>query len=96
MSNDKDVTFILVRPGGVVTKPFADGAITQRIGLGYMHDPDDGVISEMKAGREPVPWQSAEVRDEAVLAVKARRDLDEETCAKLLKWIAATPYFEDI
>tara|TARA_R110002074_G_scaffold49179_4_gene125539 strand:+ start:693 stop:968 length:276 start_codon:yes stop_codon:yes gene_type:complete len=85
----------LVRPGGVATKTFADGAETMRICLGYLHDPDDGILAEMKAEHDPVPWQSAEVRDEAILAVEARGDLDDETRARLLEWIAATPYFED-
>lgn len=84
-----------VRPGGVATKTFADGAETMRICLGYLHDPDDGILAEMKAEHDPVPWQSAKVRDEAILAVEARGDLDDETRARLLEWIAATPYFED-
>ena len=41
-----------------------------------------------------VPWQSAKVRDEAIWAVERRQDLDEKTRARLLDWIAATPYFE--
>jgi len=87
------ITF--VRPGGVATRIFADGAETMRICLGYLHDPDDGVLAEMKAKHDPVPWQSAQVRDESMRAVGARADLDDETQAQLLEWIAATPYFED-
>lgn len=91
--HSSQITF--VRPGGVATKVFADGAETMRVCLGYLHDPDDGVLAEMKAGHDPVPWQSAKVRDAAIMAVEARADLDDETRARLLEWIAATPYFED-
>jgi len=87
------ITF--VRPGGVATKVFADGAVTMRVCLGYLHDPDDGVLAEMNARHEPVPWQSAGVRDEAIGAVERRIDLDDETRFRLLEWITATPYFED-
>ncbi|MGH1414795.1 MAG: hypothetical protein ACRBB0_15005 [Pelagimonas sp.] len=86
----------LVRPGGVATQTFADGAETMRISLGYLHDPDDGVLAEMQANHDPVPWQSAQVRDEAISAVEARGDLDEQTRAALLDWIKETPYFENI
>lgn len=85
----------LVRPGGVATVVFANGAVTQRLCLGYLHDPDDGVLAEMKAPHDPVPWASESVRDEAMQAVSARKDLDDETRTQLLEWIAATPYFED-
>lgn len=91
--HSSQITF--VRPGGVATQTFADGAATMRICLGYLHDPDDGVLAEMKAKHDPVPWQSAKVRDEALWAVERRQDLDEKTRARLLEWIAATPYFED-
>lgn len=92
--HSSQITF--VRPGGVATQTFADGAETMRICLGYLHDPDDGVLAEMKAEHDPVPWQSAQVRDDAIIAIETRGDLDDETRARLLKWIAETPYFEDI
>ncbi len=87
--------FTFVRPGGVATKTFADGAETMRICLGYLHDPDDGVIAEMHAKHDPVPWQSAKIRDEAIWSVEMRGDLGEETRARLLAWIKDTPYYED-
>ncbi len=92
---EHDIQTILVRPGGVATKNFADGSATMRLCLGYLHDPDDGLLAEMKAQHDPVPWQSCEVRDEAMNAVEARGDLDDETRQALLDWIAGTPYFED-
>lgn len=92
--HSSQITF--VRPGGVATQTFADGAATMRICLGYLHDPDDGVLAEIKAGHDPVPWQSAKVRDEAIEAVEVRRDLDDEVRFQLLEWIEATPYFEDV
>ncbi|MBI1495195.1 hypothetical protein [Halocynthiibacter styelae] len=91
--HSSQITF--VRPGGVATQAFADGAATMRICLGYLHDPDDGVLAEMKAKHDPVPWQSAQVRDDAIMAVETRADLNHDTRARLLEWIAATPYFED-
>lgn len=92
--HSSQITF--VRPGGVATKVFADGAETMRVCLGYLHDPDDGVLAEMNARHEPVPWQSAKVRDEAIGAVERRKDLDDETRSQLVEWILATPYYEDV
>lgn len=92
--HSSQITF--VRPGGVATQIFADGAETMRICLGYLHDPDDGLLAEMNAKHDPVPWQSAQVRGDAMMAIEMRADLSEETRATLLEWIAVTPYFEDI
>lgn len=92
---DGAVHVTIVRAGGVATVKFADGYETMRVALGYLHDPADGLVAEMDAGREPVPWQSARVRDEATFSVETRLDLDDETRGRLLEWIAATPYFED-
>lgn len=95
MIDASDVRVTLVRPGGVATKTFADGAAAMRICLGYLHDPDDGLLAEMKAKHEPVPWASRAVRDEAVQAVSMRTDLKDEVKAEVLEWMARTPYFED-
>ena len=92
---DGAVHVTIVRAGGVATVKFADGYETMRVALGYLHDPGDGLVVEMDEGREPVPWQSARVRDEAAFSVETRLDLDDETRERLLEWIAATPYFED-
>lgn len=96
MTDAPEVTCTLVRPGGVVTKAFADGAATMRICLGYLHDPDDGLLAEMKAKHDPVPWASKAVRDEAVQVVSVRADLRDDIRDQVLIWIAATPYFEDM
>lgn len=95
MIDASDVRVTLVRPGGVATKTFADGAATMRLCLGYLHDPDDGLLAEMQAKHDPVPWASKAVRDEASQAVETRSDLKVETRSQLLDWIATTPYFED-
>lgn len=95
MTDGTEVRVTLVRPGGVATKTFADGSAAMRICLGYLHDPDDGLLAEMKAEHDPVPWASRAVRDEAEEAVSVRADLKSETQAELLEWIASTPYFED-
>ncbi|WP_227288014.1 hypothetical protein [Boseongicola sp. H5] len=92
---DGAVHVTIVKAGGVATVKFADGYETMRVALGYLESPADGLIAEMDEGREPVPWQSAQVRDEATFSVETRLDLDDETRARLLEWIAATPYFED-
>jgi hypothetical protein len=94
MIDASDVRVTLVRPGGVATKTFADGAAAMRVCLGYIHDPDDGILAEMKAKHEPVPWASAAVREEASQAVSVRTDLKDDLRGQLLAWIAATPYFE--
>lgn len=95
MLDEPDVRVTLVRPGGVSVQTFADGAACMRICLGYLHDPDDGLLAEMKAEQDPVPWASAGLRDEAAQAVSVRADLKDDVRGQLLAWIAATPYFED-
>ncbi|WP_299955391.1 hypothetical protein [uncultured Roseobacter sp.] len=92
---DSAVHVTIVNAGGVATVKFADGYETMRVALGYLESSADGLIAEIDEGREPVPWQSAQVRDEAMEAVERRQDLDGKTRARLLEWIAATPYFED-
>jgi len=95
MTDATEVRVTLVRPGGVATKTFADGSAAMRVCLGYLHDPDDGVLAEMKAKYDPVPWASKAVRDEALQAVSVRADLKSDIRDQLLAWIAATSYFED-
>ena len=95
MTDATEVRVTLVRPGGVATKTFADGSAAMRICLGYLHDPDDGLLAEMKAKHDPVPWASKAVRDEATWSVETRSDLKPKVQVELLEWIACTPYFED-
>lgn len=94
MLDEPDVRVTLVRPGGVSVQTFADGAVCMQICLGYLHDPDDGLLAEMMAKHEPVPWASIAVRNEVVWSIKSRKDLKDDTRSDLLDWIAGTPYFE--
>ena len=91
---DPYMTICLVTPGGVVTKPFADGHLTMRSCLGYLQA-EDSVLAEMREGHEPVPWASGAARDEALASIRGRGDIDEATRAELLGWVAATPFYED-
>jgi prepilin-type processing-associated H-X9-DG protein len=95
MVDAPEVRVTIVRPGGTATVGYADGHETMRVATGYLHDPHDGLIAEMQAGREPVPWKSEAIRDEALWTVEIRLGLDDETRRGLLDWIAGTAYFVD-
>lgn len=84
----------LVSPGGVLTKPFADGShLTMRVTLGYLFG-EEGVLTEMREGREPVPWENKRVRDEAMASIQSRIDIEDDVRADLLEWVGASPYYE--
>ncbi len=93
MSDAPEVRVTIVRPGGTATLTYADGNETMRVATGYLYDPIDGLLAEMHAGREPTPWQSKAVRDDATWAIETRLDLDDATRRELMDWIAATPFF---
>lgn len=85
----------LVSPGGVLMKPFADGShLTMRVTLGYLFG-EEGVLTEMRERREPVPWENERVRGEALESIRTRIDLEEDVRADLLEWIGASPFYED-
>ncbi len=84
----------LVSPGGVLTRAFADGThLTMRVTLGYLFG-DEGVLTEMRERREPVPWENERVREEALEAIRTRLDVEDEVRADLLEWVGASPYYE--
>lgn len=84
----------LVSPGGVLTKPFADGThLTMRVTLGYLFG-EEGVLTEMRERREPVPWENQRVRDEALEAIRTRIDVEDDVRADLLSWVEGTPFYE--
>ena len=93
--SDNVVQVTVVRPGGTATVKFAEGYETMRVAVGYLHDPNDGLIAEMQAGRDATPWASRAVRDDAAWSIELRGDLDDATRGHLLDWIASTAYFED-
>lgn len=85
----------LVSPGGVLTRPFADGShLTMRVTLGFLFG-EEGVLTEMQERREPVPWENERVRDEALETIRSRIDLEEDVRSDLLEWVGASPYYED-
>ncbi|MEM6693521.1 MAG: hypothetical protein AAF626_02520 [Pseudomonadota bacterium] len=85
----------LVSPGGVLTRAFADGThLTMRVTLGYLVG-DEGVLTEMRERREPVPWENERVRDEALEAIRTRMDVEDDVRADLLEWVGASPYYEE-
>ena len=92
--SDDAIQVTVVRAGGTATVKFADGYETMRVATGYLHDPGDGLIAEMREGRDAAPWASRAVRDEAAWSVEVRGDLDDATRRDLLDWIAGTAYFE--
>ncbi len=91
---DEAVQVTIVKPGGTATVKFSDGYETMRVATGYLHDPSDGLIAEMRMARDATPWASRGVRDDAAWSVEVRADLDDATRQDLLDWIAGTAYFD--
>jgi hypothetical protein len=96
MAEDR-VTVIHVMPSGVATLPLPDGtAVTCRVTLGHLDCPDTGLIDELSRRREPTPWRSLAIRDEALATIDERSDLDQATQARLLHHVRNSPYYEDL
>lgn len=92
------VTVTFVSPGGIAVKPFAEGYLTMRVGLGHVEAEDGGLMAEAALGRQPVPWASREVRDEAIAELRRRAKAAEgeerATLVRLLEHVRRTPYYE--
>ncbi|MCA6230059.1 MAG: hypothetical protein IM654_10055 [Phenylobacterium sp.] len=96
MAEDR-VTVVHVMPSGVATLPLPDGnAVTCRVTVGHLDCPDTGLIDELGRGREPTPWRSLAIRDEALAIIDGRSDLDQATQARLLQHVRNSPYYEGL
>lgn len=90
-----EVQVCIILPCGTVTLPVEDGGtITCRSAVGHIDAPDTGLVAEMRAGREPTPWRSAELRDAALAEIDRREDLDDETRRRLRAHVRRTPWYE--
>jgi len=89
-----EVQICYVLPCGTATLPFKGGTITCRVAVGHLDTPETGLIDEMRGGREPTPWRSAEIREEALATVGNRADLDETMKRRLLSHLRRTPWYE--
>lgn len=91
------VTVVYTSPGGIAVKPFADRYLAMRVCLGHIDHAEDGLMVEV--GREPVPWESEAVREEAIVEIRrrARKAKGEARSAlvRLLEHVVGTPYYED-
>lgn len=90
---DDTIHINFINPCGVGTIAFADGAITCRVATGYIEDPKCGLLAEMKAGGERVPWRSEAVRDEAIASIQGRSFMGEAVRQALVSWIEGTPFY---
>lgn len=80
---------IPVKDGGLPCRSFSKGAVL------HLDAPDDGLIAEMNSGRAALPWFNKEQRQDAIDQIRDERpDLDETTCADLIAWIEATPWYD--
>ena len=95
MTDWPDVQVCVVLPSGVATLPFDGGAITGRVTVGHLDAPCTGLIAELDAGCDPVPWRSAGVRDEALWSIETRIGLDDDVRQRLLDHVRGTPWFDD-
>ncbi len=89
---------IFVSPGGVACKPFSDGYLTMRVCLGHIHDPEDGLELEVDQKREPIPWESEAVRNEAIAELKRRAKkstgYERSKLIAMLQHVRGTAYFQ--
>ena len=81
-------------PGGITLRPFADGYLLMRVTLGHIDHAEDGLLAEMKEDREPIPWASQSVREEALGNIKASNRLDAEIRDRLVSHILSTPHYD--
>lgn len=94
MALPSGVTIELTTPGGVLTRRFSDGAATMRICVGHLDAERDGLLVEMRAGHEPVPWAGRESRAEALESIRTRKGLTDDDRERLLRHVARTAYYE--
>jgi hypothetical protein len=83
-----------VSPGGLALKLFDEGYVLMRVVLGHLENSEDGLLAEYAEDREPVPWASKAVRDEALASVRGHSALDEDTRRNLVRYVLQTPYYE--
>ena len=93
------ILIAFVSPSGAMAVPVHDGAVACRTFKAgcvlHVDAPGDGLIAEMEAGRQPLPWYNAEQRHDALLQIRDHRpDLDDDLRERLAAWIEATPWYE--
>jgi hypothetical protein len=92
-----EVRVVHVMPCGTASLPLPDGSsVNCRVCVGHLDCPDTGLLDEMARGREPTPWRSEAIRDEALAVIDGRSDLDGATQARLLRHVRNSPYFEGL
>lgn len=96
---DARTTVVLVAPSGVGAFPTDGGYVVARTFtpgcVAHLDAPGDGLLAELRSGREPVPYRSAADRDGTLAHLRDDRpDLDAETRDALLRHVAATPHYE--
>jgi hypothetical protein len=80
---------IPVKDGGLACRTFKKGSVL------HLDDPSDGLIAEMRSGREPLPWFNAEERKDAIDQIRnGRSDLDDTLRDDLIAWVEATAWYE--
>jgi hypothetical protein len=75
---------------------FAAGKIyvAARTAFGNYPDDPDSVLSEMRTGKSPLPFQSEKTRQEAMREVRESREFNQETREHLLAHIQRAPVYE--
>ena len=87
---------VYVMPSGVCVSPLKKGYKTVRVCKGILENAETGLIAEMDKGKDPVPWESMAVRDEALRELKALKSIKIDLKQRLIRHILATHYFAPI
>jgi hypothetical protein len=92
------ITITFISPAGVMAIPVDDGALTCRsflIGSVLHLEGEDGLLAELTAKREPIPWRNSDQRDDAIKHLREDRfDVEESRRTDLVTWIKNTGWFE--
>ena len=88
-----EIITTFVMPGGVAEKDLMGQRRFVRVCLGLVDNPDYGLIAEMDGQISPIPWESREIRDEAIERVRTSSLFDDGTRAKLIGHMARSKFY---
>ena len=94
MSEQLEIVTTWVWPGGCSEIELGGKRRIVRVCVGYLEDPERGLLAEMDGSIPRTPWQSKEKRDAAVESIRQLAWIEEPMKTRLLEHVAKSPYFE--
>ena len=95
MTERLEIITSYVLSGGVCLKQFAEGHLTVRTVLGWIHAPE-GIIAELDGtmAGEAIPWESKAIRYEAIGQLARWPGMAEDLRARLIAHVRKSAYYE--